>query len=1326
MTPWIRQLFDTSKGISSRLTADRPKLAPRLEQLEDRLTPVTIQSTGMAGVVPTPADNDFTRISNAIQSLTVAEPVILQGTFDFTEPNAFVSWSLGSDGLPNTFDEFIVSIPANGTLNGLTITADSLGDATIIGPGEMDGQAFEGAFGAFNDGLLQNLTISNLRFIGFESAINFLPGFISDTQDAFNGLTITNNFISVPADSIGTDADEQIFQNTGILLDSGINQTVTNNVIEIAGTGTSQSAAGLFAATTGIQVENNSFIGSNVDGLNISGNTIRVIGAQNSADPEVILGVWENSFSNNANITIANNSFTNQSPSNNPATNLQRAFRVSSGSSGSQLVTYSGNSSQGANIGVQFRTANIGSDPVIFDNNTFTDNKVGISVEQPGALATFTNNAFQTTVPTAFGKWIGIDAKNGGTVNVISGSNSFSNLLAGVNFSNNTSGSVLGNNFNNNVADVRVEGDAGANAFTFNGTDTITQNGKTVTVDSSVSKIGLFGFAGQDTFTIAPSANAIVSVDGGDPTVSPGDSLFYTNVGPSPTFFAARIVTPGLMDINYDNIENLGGSPTLMLPGAQSTPFNTPIVFSAANGNPITISTPNADPLTVTITAQSGVLTPGSGAATPGSTIILTGTPADINAQLNGLTYQSNPNTTNDTLTIMVTQAGQTINGSIPITIAGNTAPMIDPIADPAPILEDAGTQTVNLTGIVDPDPSQTLTLTAVSSNPGLLMSVRATFDPATGTGTLSYTPVANAFGNAMVTVIVDDGNATSSRTFNVSVLPVNDAPSFTLQNVPITVQSDAGSQNVSIASNVSPGPANESGQTVSFNLVSVSDPSLFAVQPTIDANGTVTFTAAPFANGTATVTVTAMDNGGTANGGVDTSAPQTFNIVVTAQNRPPVAVDDSYTTPNNQTLTVSAANGLLANDSDVDGPQPLQIVNPQSIATSNGTLQVNADGSFSFTPNALFVGTTSFDYTVTDGLSQSTATATINVTAVPVVPPPPVPPVAPIGERVYSVSPADGGAPIARIFDANGNLLNTFTAFEPGFRGGVRTTTADFNGDGVADLVVGSGPGRLAEVIVFDGANSKVLFQFQAFESTFVGGVFVETGDFNRDGIPDIVITPDVTGSSRTRIINGADGRTPLADFFAIDDPDFRGGARPAVGDINGDGILDLAVAAGRTGGPRVALYNGAFILTTGAGFAPPKLTNDFFLFEQQLRDGAYLALGDINGDGFADIIGGGGPQGGPRVFIVSGQEFVGSGGAIIRQLGSFFVGDPDGRGGIRVAAKQLTGDNVADLITGNGDRSPSIVRIFDGTTIRESGLPPVLRQAEIFPGFNDGVFVG
>jgi hypothetical protein len=111
---------------------------------------------------------------------------------------------------------------------------------------------------------------------------------------------------------------------------------------------------------------------------------------------------------------------------------------------------------------------------------------------------------------------------------------------------------------------------------------------------------------------------------------------------------------------------------------------------------------------------------------------------------------------------------------------------------------------------------------------------------------------------------------------------PFNDAPSFELQASPDkTVLQNAGAQSVSkFATNISAGPANESDQTLNFQ-VSNTNNSLFSAQPAVSANGTLTYTPATGAIGNATVTVTLKDNGGTANGGIDTSAAQTFKITV-------------------------------------------------------------------------------------------------------------------------------------------------------------------------------------------------------------------------------------------------------------------------------------------------------------------------------------------------------------------------------------------------------------------------------------------------------------
>src|SRR4029078_5088329 len=126
------------------------------------------------------------------------------------------------------------------------------------------------------------------------------------------------------------------------------------------------------------------------------------------------------------------------------------------------------------------------------------------------------------------------------------------------------------------------------------------------------------------------------------------------------------------------------------------------------------------------------------------------------------------------------------------------------------------------------------------------------------------------------------------TATVTVTVTPVNDAPSFT-KGPDQTVLEDAGAETINgWATRILGAPADESGQTLTFNITGNSNPGLFSAAPAISSAGELTYTPAANLNGTATITITLHDNGGTANGGVDTSAPQSFTITVASVNDAP------------------------------------------------------------------------------------------------------------------------------------------------------------------------------------------------------------------------------------------------------------------------------------------------------------------------------------------------------------------------------------------------------------------------------------------------------
>jgi cyclophilin family peptidyl-prolyl cis-trans isomerase len=256
--------------------------------------------------------------------------------------------------------------------------------------------------------------------------------------------------------------------------------------------------------------------------------------------------------------------------------------------------------------------------------------------------------------------------------------------------------------------------------------------------------------------------------------------------------------------------------------------------------------------------------------------------------------------------------------------------------------------------------------------------------------------------------------------------------------------------------------------------------------------------------------------------------------------------------------------------------------------------------------------------------------------------------------------------------------------------------------GDAIANNVdcpgqveVRSGPSDLLAVGADAGGTPHVTvynpdgslrFSFLAYDASFRGGVHVATGDINGDGTPDIITGAGAGGGPHVRAFDGKTGQK-IADFFAYD-ASFRGGVFVAVGDINVDGYADIATGAGPGGGPHVRVFDGH----TG------RLLSNFFAYSPQFTGGVTVAIANsyFNGAGQpftlgnGQLITGAGPGGGPHVEVFDPltQE----------RKRSFYAFDSSYAGGVFVAAGDMNGDSTPDIIVSQGQGSRPLVRVFNG----------------------------
>ena len=381
----------------------------------------------------------------------------------------------------------------------------------------------------------------------------------------------------------------------------------------------------------------------------------------------------------------------------------------------------------------------------------------------------------------------------------------------------------------------------------------------------------------------------------------------------------------------------------------------------------------------------------------------------------------------------------------------------------------------------------------------GDLLTATIVNSPSNGTlslnadGSFLYTPDNDFNGSDSFTYKANDGKADSNTgTVSITINPVNDSP--VAVNDSYTTSED---NTLDIAApGVLANDTDPDGDLLTAAIVS--SPSNGTLS--LNADGSFLYTPDNDFNGSDSFTYKAND-------GITDSNITEVTITINAVNQLPLAVDDSYTTDEDNALD-AAAPGVLANDTDPDG----DLLTATIVSSpSNGTLSLNADGSFLYTPDNDFNGSDSFTYKANDGIADSNvATVTITVNSINDAPvaDPGGPYAGTVGDPVIfdgsgSMDPDGDAISYSWLFGdgKTGKGVNPSNTYDTPGSYTVNLTVTDTNGltDMDTATVIISAP---ITVITITGITPSTISAGESISITITGSGFVTGTDVNfKDG---------------------------------------------------------------------------------------------------------------------------------------------------------------------------------------------------------------------------------
>lgn len=270
------------------------------------------------------------------------------------------------------------------------------------------------------------------------------------------------------------------------------------------------------------------------------------------------------------------------------------------------------------------------------------------------------------------------------------------------------------------------------------------------------------------------------------------------------------------------------------------------------------------------------------------------------------------------------------------------------------------------------------------------------------------------------------------------------------------------------------------------------------------------------------------------------------------------------------------------------------------------------------------------------------------------------------VNEIIVGAGP--GGGPNIRVLRQDGTQISSFFVYPESFRGGVKVASCDLDNDGTYEIVTGAGPGGGPHVRTLNYLGEPVFTPgFYAYHPDYRGGVNVACGNVDGDSKGEIVTGVGVGAQPHVRVFSRF-GVTKNLDIYPFAERD-QGGVDVAVGNVDGGEESEIITSIYRFGRSRVKTYKANEART---------IVGMFEGWPEQVQSGFHIASGDIDNDGFDELLvavaAGGGPQ--VRAFEASGQ--------VMPQ--NFFAYESDFRGGVNIAVGDIDSDGRTEIVTAPG----------------------------------------